>query len=299
MKWLVRRSWLSGLTLPTLSLVLLASCGASNVPTESGDMSMAPIVEAESAEVDAGEGRAALLADTAEVPAMRSTLVKQATLSLTVESVDETLDSIAEILITQRGDLLELRDEQGIESMDSTHVTLRLRVPKDNLEITLAALKDLGTVEQQSITAEEVSNQLVDLNARLRNLRQSEEALLEIMERSGSIPEVLEVSRELSAVRASIEQIDAQLKALQNRVAYSTIQLQLAPANVPQPPQAPLIESLSDTWQAAADSVGQLTVGLLKIGLWLLAYSPYIALIAIAVGMGYRLRRRRTREHQG
>lgn len=293
MQGLVQRSWLSGWLLPILGLILLASCGASSVPTETGDISLAPpTAEAESADGNGGAGSAALLANTSAVPAIRSALIKQANLSLTVESVDESLESISEILVDQRGDLLELQDEQRFESTGSAYVVLRLRVPKDNLDATLAAFKALGTVEQQSITAEEVSDQLVDLEARLRNLRKSEESLLKIMERSGSIPDILEVSRELNTVRASIEQIDAQLKSLQNRVAYSTIELRLTPANAPQSPQAPLVETLGNTWQNAADSVGQLTVGLLKIGLWLLAYSPYLALVAIAAGVSYRLRRR-------
>ncbi|MEO1350241.1 MAG: DUF4349 domain-containing protein [Cyanobacteria bacterium J06635_15] len=293
MKGFVQRSRLSRWALSTLSLVLLASCGASGVPTESGDTAMAPATaEAESMPSNSADGHEALLADTSTVPTVRSVLVKQANLSLTVESVDESLESIAEILVAQRGDLLELHDEQRFTARGAAYVTLRLRVPKDNLETTLTALKALGTLERQSITAEEVSEQLVDLEARLRNLRKSEESLLKIMERSGSIPEVLEVSRELSTVRASIEQIDAQLKALQNRVAYSTIQLQLTPVNAPQSPQAPLPETLGNTWQNAAESVSQLTVGLLKIGLWLLAYSPYFAFVAIALGLGYRLRNR-------
>ncbi|MEM6426455.1 MAG: DUF4349 domain-containing protein, partial [Cyanobacteria bacterium P01_D01_bin.128] len=214
-------------------------------------------------------------------------------LGLTVESVDDALTEISNILVIQQGDLLELQDEQRFDDNGFAYVTLRLRIPKDNLDATLKDLKALGTVEQQSISAEDVSNQLVDLDARLRNLRQSEESLLKIMDRSGSIEEVLQVSRELSTVRASVEQIDAQLKALQNRVAYSTINLQLIPAGGPQTPTISIAETLGDTWQSAADSVGSLTVGLLRLGLWLLAYSPYWGAIAIASGLIYRFQRRR------
>ncbi|MEM6592692.1 MAG: DUF4349 domain-containing protein [Cyanobacteria bacterium P01_C01_bin.73] len=300
MKRMQRRSRASVWAMPLMGLMLLASCGAS-LQTEGGD-AMAPAAESEvmadSTEADAavpssGDGSATLLADTAAVPAARPALIKQAALGLTVESVDDALTEISNILVIQQGDLLELQDEQRFDDNGFAYVTLRLRIPKDNLDATLKDLKALGTVEQQSISAEDVSNQLVDLDARLRNLRQSEESLLKIMDRSGSIEEVLQVSRELSTVRASVEQIDAQLKALQNRVAYSTINLQLIPAGGPQTPTIPIAETLGDTWQSAADSVGSLTVGLLRLGLWLLAYSPYWGAIAIASGLIYCFQRRR------
>ncbi len=58
-------------------------------------------------------------------------------------------------------------------------------------------------------------------------MQKTESTLLEIMERSGSVSDVLKVAQELSDVRQSIEQINAQLKSLQNQVAYSTITLKL------------------------------------------------------------------------
>lgn len=67
----------------------------------------------------------------------------------------------------------------------------------------------MGTVENQMITAEDVSDQLVDVQARLRNLRKSEEMVLKIMERSGSVGDVLKAANELSTIRESIERIDA------------------------------------------------------------------------------------------
>ncbi|MEM9905650.1 MAG: DUF4349 domain-containing protein, partial [Cyanobacteria bacterium P01_D01_bin.44] len=54
----------------------------------------------------------------------------------------------------------------------------------------------------------------------------------------------------------------------------------------------PLGKKVSETWQNATQSVGNLTVSLLQIGLWLLAYSPYLAVIAIASVFGHRLMRR-------
>jgi hypothetical protein len=228
------------------------------------------------------------------VPAARPQLIKRAYLTLTVTSVDDSLTAVTQILNTQQADILDLQDQQP-SAGDRRQAYLRLRVPEANLEATLKALSGLGTVQQQSISAEDVSNQLVDLQARLRNLRKSESALLKLMERSGSIADVLEVSRELSRVREQIEQLDAQEQSLQTQVSYATVELTLAAAVATPTTPRPLGERATATWQTASHSVGEFTVGLMQLGLWLLAYSPYLAVAALAAVLGYRQLRRAPR----
>ncbi|MCZ0901313.1 DUF4349 domain-containing protein, partial [Microcoleus sp. HI-ES] len=148
----------------------------------------------------------------------------------------------------------------------------------------LDTLAKLGTVENRSLTAEDVTDQLVDSEARLRNLRKSEEMVLKIMERSGSVGDVLKAAQELSNIRESIERIDAQLKSLRNQVAYSTISLTLeAAVSAQQTPEPSLGLRVQETWGKATHSVGELTLGLFGLGIWLLAYSPYLLLIGAAV----------------
>jgi hypothetical protein len=108
--------------------------------------------------------------------------------------------------------------------------------------------------------------------------------VLKIMERSGSVGDVLKASQELSNIRESIERIDAQLKSLRNQVAYSTISLTLeAAVSAQQTPEPSLGLRVQETWGKATHSVSELTLGLFGLGIWLLAYSPYFLLIAAAV----------------
>jgi hypothetical protein len=111
--------------------------------------------------------------------------------------------------------------------------------------------------------------------------------LLQIMNRTGSVGDVLKVSQELSKVRESIEQIDAQLKSLTNRVAYSTITLQLEAAVSTTTPQQPLGLQVQDTWNNATQSVSELTTNLISLAIWLVAYSPYLLLLGGATWFGY------------
>jgi Domain of unknown function (DUF4349) len=161
---------------------------------------------------------------------------------------------------------------------------MQIRVPQERLETTLDSLAKLGSVENRGLTAEDVTTQLVDNEARVRNLRKSEEMVLKIMDKSGSVGDVLKAAKELSNIRQSIEQIDAQLKSLRNQVAYSTITLTLeAAVSSQQSPEPSLGLRMQETWGKATHSVGELTFGLFDLGIWLLAYTPYVLVFGAGV----------------
>ncbi|NJO21465.1 MAG: DUF4349 domain-containing protein [Spirulinaceae cyanobacterium RM2_2_10] len=183
---------------------------------------------------------------------------------------------------------------QADNASEPLEANLRLRVPQQNLDAFVEALSELGTVERQNLTAQDVSDQLVDLAARVRNLRKAEETLLGIMERTGAVADVLKVAQELNNTRAEIERIEAQRQDLSNRVAFSTVnvQFQLAGTAIPETPA--IATQLGNTWQSASHSVSRFTLGLLKLSLWLLVYSPYWLAIAAIVWLILRSRSRRS-----
>lgn len=282
----------------------LASCGAASemslsnadfgskaqTPTETTAVAESANILTDPAEIEADTSRSVEPSNDA-VTAGQPQLIKRAQLSLAVDSIDNSLKSASQLIRTQQGDILDLQDNQ-IEAVQRT-AYLRIRVPQANLDSLLESLSALGTVQQQGLSAEDVSTQIVDAQARLRNLRKSEESLLKIMERSGEISHVLEVSRELSRVREQIEQIDARVQNLKTQVRYSTVDLTLLATVPTQSVGRPLGTTIRATWRNATESVGDLTIGLMKISLWLLAYSPYLLVVAIASVVGHRIIRRR------
>ncbi len=285
-------------------LALIGGCAGASVMEATSDGGKAD----ESGMVAMEAPRADLAAPTADMEAQRVAeappigdpdvgqaapqLVKRATLVLTLTDIDGAVAQVQTMIRQAQGDLLSLEDSRRPDGT-AHQVYMTLRVPQAQLEPTLAALRQLGTVESQSLSAEDVSSQLVDLSARIKNLRQSEVALQTIMERSGEISHVLEVARELSTVRDSIERLTAQEQNLKRQVAYSTIDLTLQSPITAVPPLRPVSETLGQTWQAATQSVRSFTVGGLKVALWLLAYSPYWVILAAILYGGHRARTRR------
>ena len=272
---------------PLLVGLLVNSCGS---PTPSAKTSSAP-AQGASGGVAQDNAPVSQANSSAEKPAERNPvstpqLVKTATIALVVVSVEDSIKQISSAVRQQRGDILSLEDSQANPS-DRHRATLQLRIPQEKLETTLEALKTLGTVQSQSLSSEDVSSQLVDSAARLKNLRKTEAALLEIMNRSGSVADILKVAQEISTVRQSIEQIDAQLQNLQSQVAYSkvTINLQALATGGSATPALGL--QLGETWQQATSSLGGVTTGFLKLALWLLVYSPYWGLLCLGI-YGYK-----------
>ncbi len=169
--------------------------------------------------------------------------------------------------------------------------TVEMRVPQNLLETTLSDLAELGTVQSRNISAEDVGEQIVDFQARLSNLRRTESNLQKIMDKSGSVKDILSVAQELSKVREQIERITAQLKSLQNQVAYSTITLDLEAAVSITSNQPGLPSQIQDAWNNSTSSFGTFTVGLMKLGIWLIVYTPYLLILVAA---GYFLKRKFT-----
>ncbi|MGK7902171.1 MAG: DUF4349 domain-containing protein [Hormoscilla sp.] len=267
-----------------LGAIALTSCSAAN--NKSAVISRAPVESMPAPAAISSAADRAIAA--AEVPKAAPQLIKRAELNLVVPSIKETIETVSGLIQQQQGDVLGLQEYQPANKNVRHRASMQLRVPQARLETTLDALSELGTMQNRTITAEDVSNQLVDLEARLRNLRKSEDMVLKIMERSGTVGEVLNAARELSNIRESIERIDAQFKNLQNQVAYSTINLNLeAAVSSSATPQLSIGLRVRETWGQATQAVNEFTFGLIQLGLWLLAFSPYLLLVFAGGALGY------------
>jgi hypothetical protein len=110
----------------------------------------------------------------------------------------------------------------------SRTLTAIVHVPVDRMSGAVAAFRALGEIVEESQASQDVSEQLVDLEARIANGRNTEQRLGELLRtRTGRLSDVLEAEREVTRVRQEIEVLDAQRKGLENRVTYSAISLQI------------------------------------------------------------------------
>lgn len=117
--------------------------------------------------------------------------------------------------------------------------TVTVRIPAEDLNDALSAFRDLALdVESENVDSQDVTEEYVDLEARLTNEQRTEQELLELLEtRSeiGKTEDILEVHRELKVVRAEIEQLQGRMRYLDNLSAMATVRLTLTPDELLEP----------------------------------------------------------------
>jgi uncharacterized protein related to proFAR isomerase len=230
--------------------------------------------------------------------AVKPQLIKTASLRLSVRSIDQTVTEIHRVLKQEQGDIYDFNDRRGNEDNERT-VSLLIKVPQQNLDQTIEAVSKFGNVIDIQIKSEDVTTQIVDTEARLKNLRQQEAMTQKIMERSGSIKDVLAVSKELAQVREQIERLDAQVKQLKGQVAFSTITLNLEAAGGQSGQEDSLGLQVQDTWHRSTQMAGGFVRGTFLVGVGLVPFLPFLLVLgggAYLVRRRMRLRRRARHE---
>lgn len=163
-------------------------------------------------------------------------LVRTATLDLRVDEVERALAELRGLTAQAGGEIAELSvsgaetlsSDRAPESAGPTYATVTIRVPAQSLDTLVEDLSGLGVVVSRTEGSSDVTEQAVDLEARLENLRAEERRLRTFLDRTTKVSELLEVQRELARVRGDIEAMDAQLTYLKRQVARATLQVSLS-----------------------------------------------------------------------
>jgi hypothetical protein len=103
--------------------------------------------------------------------------------------------------------------------------TVTIRVPTKQFDTAIAALKTIGQVDNLSVKAEDVGQEYVDLQSRLKNYQAQEAQLLAIMTKAQTVAETLQVEEQLTSVQGEIEVIKGRMQYLDNQVDLSTINI--------------------------------------------------------------------------
>jgi hypothetical protein len=113
---------------------------------------------------------------------------------------------------------------QESNNADRSVASITYRIPAERWDDAIHDLRGLATkVVAEQTQATEVGGQIVDLEARLKNLRASEASLQAIAEGTGTVTDLLDVEAQLTNVRGQIEQLDGQRAQLEDQVAYGTL----------------------------------------------------------------------------
>ncbi len=153
---------------------------------------------------------------------------------------------------------------------------ISIRIPKDKFHIAIQEIETYGKVLNEDITSEDITEQYIDLKARLSNLQHQEKRLLEILELAKNVDEVLAIEKELERVRGEIESLQGQINYLERSVEMSIISISLTK---PKPSFKPPSMKWGEVLEAALTGLFTVVKGLIILAISIIP----IAAIAIPI----------------
>ncbi len=155
-------------------------------------------------------------------------IIKSAYLELEIKvgEFENTLFRLTSLAEQSGGFVSSTRSYSNPEG-NLTSGNIMIRIPEGKYNLAIDKIKEMGSVRNISISGQDVTQEYVDLESRLKNMKAQEEILLELMKQSKNVADSIEVQRELSYVQGEIEVIKGRMNYLGNMVSFSSIEVYL------------------------------------------------------------------------
>ncbi|HJT63403.1 MAG TPA: DUF4349 domain-containing protein [Candidatus Limnocylindria bacterium] len=196
-------------------------------------------------------------------------IIRTGEITIEVENVPETVGEVRALAVELDG-FISNSFQGEIEDM----ATLTMRIPADRFDNAIAAIHDLdGEVKAEATNEQDVTAVVIDIEARLENLRAAEVEYRELLDRAETVEDILAIQNQLFAVRGEIEAYEAQLEYYTDQVDLATLTVSIIP--VPQP-----VEQASEDFDPAA-IVQEALASLVSFGQWLVSAGIWLLIVGI------------------
>jgi hypothetical protein len=287
---MVTRTRTLGVALAAVMLVLAGCTGAggggggggADLGSGDGVSAQAEAGGAAQATASGGDGGGA----PAQAAQQRA-IIRTGQVAVTVDSFDRSRRNLSRTVEEYGGYVSGSTEDvnrvggEGGETYTSGQVVFR--VPSENFSAFLDEVRAEGRVRRSEVNTEDVTDQLVDIEARLENLRAERDRLRTLYERANETEDVLAVGERLSDVQEEIERLEARKQSLEDRVAMSTLTVQLSE-------ERPNVVIDRDNWYdvglvtAFLDSVDGVVVTLRALSVALAYALPYLVTFVFLLG---------------
>jgi hypothetical protein len=216
-------------------------------------------------------------------------IIYRASINLQVKNFADTDSKIASFVKDAHGFISQFSEDRSYGAQRGGRWTIRL--PIANFTSFLDSVAHLGVSERREVQSQDVTEEYVDLEARLKNKQALEGRLLELVsKRSDNIKDVIALETELGRVREEIERMQGKLRYLKDRVSLTTIEITAYERLDYQPPEATFSARIISTFRASLDNLRQFAEGVV---LFLIAFLPWLLVLAtIFLPAIYAIRRR-------
>lgn len=214
-------------------------------------------------------------------------IIKTANISMVVKDVREAIKKISEYTNAKSGFIVSSDvNKSGVLLSGS----ITVRIPAGSFDTGIEEVKTYGEVVSERMDGQDVTEEFVDLDAQLTNLRATETQFLNIMKQAFKIEDILAVQRELSNVRSNIDRIEGRMKYLQQSADLSTLTVYLST----DPSVLPVLDTDSKwkPWGVVKDSVRDLVDQLqymVEWIIWFVVYIPVILIYLLVIWIVYKI----------
>jgi len=295
----MRRRFLPFLPIVGIILLLLLMAGCAGAPREDAapevmedaDMS-APEEEAAPETPEKRKREAGLdnnLEDNEEVPANEEMIIREGTVQLVADEVEKVAGEVRNLTEQYDGYVENSTFQEG-ETGTFRTAQYKLRVPAESFNSLLDDISALARVEKEQISTEDVTEEYVDLRARLEVLEAQEGRLMDMYDEAEDIEDLLAIEEELLRLRQKIESIQGRMNYLERVTTYSTLHVSIRQRMeaTPQPENVgeEFLFRFQEGWRIFTSTVVSVTGGLLQV--W-----PFILILAGVGFLVWKARRNR------
>ncbi|MFN8288101.1 MAG: DUF4349 domain-containing protein [Chitinophagales bacterium] len=216
-------------------------------------------------------------------------IIKTANLQFQVKDVDKSHEQIAALL--KKYNAYFANDNKTMSSYQIDD-NLTIRVAPENFDALIAELmKESIYTNSKSITADDVTSQFVDLQARLKTKKEVEQRYLALLKEAHKVSDILEVEQQLGQIREEIEAMEGQFKLLNDQINYSTISVNMYEklAYTPEP-ESGFFSDIQEAFVRGWRGLGEFFVGLVRV--W-----PFLLIASVAVFFVVRKIRQRRKQN--
>ena len=265
--------------IPALVLLILLCCGCAG----SNEYAEATASKSQKAQYDASGGRPLRMRanaegeDSDEQNISNRKIIFSADLSIVVDNFDPVEAEIERIVQQADGFIADAKVDT--KNRQGRRGNWTVRIPVSNFDAFLNKAGSIGILVSRARKAEDVTEEYVDIEARIANKKKLEARIIELLERpDDKIQHVIEVERELGRVREEIERMEGRIRFLKDRVELTTVRISVKEVQEYVPPENPGFSnriarawngSLVNTKRAAEDAAVWLVGNLFAIIFWL------------------------------
>ena len=294
---MVRKGSRIVLALLVLSL-LLSGCAARSSDMASKESAPARVMETVVVEkaVESEESFSGEAVDAAE--GVSRMIIRTVDMSVVVEDTDATVTAIRDLVGSYEG---FVADSSRWLDDDQPHAMITLKVPSESLDVVLEELRAMAIrVDSENQGGQDVTEEYVDLQARLRNLEATETELLalmtEVRENRGKAEDILAIHRELTSIRGQIESLKGRAQYLERMTDLATVSIRIRPKEAPRPVVEPARWNPTVTASNALRGFVRFLQVMVDLLIYVVIFSPFVLIPVAVIWLVVRwLKRRKNR----